>query len=105
MRKTFHYLNVGDSVLVDDVLWDGKSESLTVKGTAEGVVTEVGKNRLTLRVPHLGTQAQVVISMQTGMEWGSEIEHGCYRIAPALARLKGVRPSRTIPCRLVHGSP
>lgn len=87
-RKTFHHLPIGDAVLVERVLWDGKSEDLLVESSTMGTVVEVLKNRLVLRVPHLGAQARVVISMQSGMEWGSEIEHGCYRIAPSMARSK-----------------
>lgn len=89
-RKTFHHLVVGSSVPVEHVRWDGSSADLTVEGTVTGTVVEVGKNRLTLRVPYLGAQARVVVSMQTGMEWGSQVEHGCYRIAPGCATKKVV---------------
>jgi hypothetical protein len=106
-RKTFHHLSVDSTVPVQHVVWDGKSEALTVVATFQGRVVENKPSSTRLRVDVLdcqrfdavgatqytvqssrGTRVEASISKQTGMEWGSEIEWGCWRIDPAHAKTK-----------------
>lgn len=113
-RKTFHHLPVGTMVPVQHVVWQKhrdpadqfrEVEGLVVIATFVGRVVENKPSSTRLRVDVLdcvrndtvqrivqsspGTRVEATISKQTGMEWGSQIEWGCWRIDPAHAMTKG----------------
>ena len=98
-RKTFHHLTVGTQISVEVATWDDAQDDLKVLRTVKGTVDENRPEAKTLRVALDDSQSprfapgfpmMVVISKQSGGEWGGSFECGneCCRIAAAHAQKK-----------------
>jgi hypothetical protein len=105
-RKTFHHLGVGSRVFVQHVVWE--DEGLREVATFTGRVTENKPSAKCVRVDVLdcyrimatpdattwtvlgqaGVRTEATLSKQTGLEWGSSVDEGCWRIHPAHAQTK-----------------
>lgn len=105
-RKTFHHLTPNTKVEMQHVRWLANTEEATVVSTHMGEVVENNPRSTRLRVTVPNTvrvddhpsrssvikasdmSSDVSVSKQSGFEWNGDIEWGCWRINPVLAKAK-----------------
>jgi hypothetical protein len=90
-RKTFHYLEVGDYVVIERIVAKKGTEIEVVEQFTRAMVMESLPDAKTLKLTVDFKCTTASISKQSGWVWGKDAadEGGCWRIAPALARSKG----------------